>query len=184
MKPSYRVGLGFDSHRFSSQPDRQLKLGGISIPDSPGLAGHSDADVLLHAITDALLGALALPDIGTLFPDTDPQYHNIDSTSLLTQIVEKVTTSGYHIDHLDCIVICDEPKLSPFAQHIRNQIANLMGLPLDAVGLQAKTCEGTLLAIPQESIAAFAVVILRSKSRRRASKKAKHSRFELSVQRR
>ncbi len=184
MKSSYRIGLGFDSHRFGSQPNRQLKLGGISIPDSPGLAGHSDADVLLHAITDALLGALALPDIGTLFPDTDPQYHNIDSTSLLAQIVMKVTTSGYHIDHLDCIVICDEPKLSPFAQNIRTRIANLMGLPLDAVGLQAKTCEGTLLAIPHKSIAAFAVVILRSNPRRSVLRKAKPSRSKPSTQRR
>lgn len=133
----------------------------MHIPNCKGLAGHSDADVLLHAVTDALLGALALPDIGTLFPDTDPKYKDFDSAALLQEVVREVTARGWRVANLDCLVICDRPRLSPLAQRIRAGIADLLQVSPDAVGLQAKTCEGTMLAIPGRSIAAMATVLLK-----------------------
>ena len=156
----YRIGIGFDSHRFSSSPKRKLKLGGVPIPYPQGLAGHSDADVLLHAVADALLGALALPDIGTQFPNTDPKYRNADSAELLKKVVRLVVKRKYRVANLDCIVVCDRPKLTSHVGRIRGRIAELLDISPEDVGLQAKTCEGTMLAIPGKSIAAFVSVLL------------------------
>ncbi|OYD15734.1 2-C-methyl-D-erythritol 2,4-cyclodiphosphate synthase [candidate division WOR-3 bacterium JGI_Cruoil_03_51_56] len=154
----YRTGIGFDAHLFG--PQRKLILGGVEIPYSQGLAGHSDGDVLLHAITDALLGALGLPDIGSQFPDSDSEYLNADSASLLRKIGKRVQTAGYHIANLDCIVVCDEPKLAPHATAIRSRIAGILGIETSRVGIKAKTTEGTFMAIPGKSITAFATVLL------------------------
>ena len=154
----YRIGLGFDSHKF--RKGRKLMLGGVHIPYPQGLAGHSDADVLLHAIADALLGALALSDIGTQFPDTDPKYRNADSAELLKEVVRLMAKRKYAVANLDCIVVCDRPKLTSHVGRIRNRIAELLGIAPEDVGLQAKTCEGTMLAVPGKSIAALATVIV------------------------
>ncbi|MEO0081476.1 MAG: 2-C-methyl-D-erythritol 2,4-cyclodiphosphate synthase [candidate division WOR-3 bacterium] len=163
MQAPLRIGIGFDAHRFSSSPDRKLRLGGMVIPGCKGLAGHSDADVLLHAIMDALLGALALSDIGVRFPDTDSKYQDADSTILTTRVMRLVTARGYEVANLDCVVVCDQPKLAHHAVSIRTRIARLLAVQPNRVGLQAKTCEGTGLAAPGRSIAAMVVVLLRQK---------------------
>jgi len=154
----YRIGIGFDAHNL--RPGRRLVLGGTVLPCRLGLAGHSDGDVLLHAITDALLGALALPDIGTLFPDTDPNSKGAASTIFLNAALGRMQRAGYRLLNLDCILVCDRPRLSPYAQAIRTNIARLLGTTAAAVGLKAKTSEGTRLALPNKSIAAFATVLL------------------------
>jgi 2-C-methyl-D-erythritol 2,4-cyclodiphosphate synthase len=153
-----RTGIGFDAHRLVE--DRALVLGGIRITHARGLAGHSDGDVLLHAIADAVLGALALPDIGTRFPDTDPAHKDADSKVLLRDVLNEVGKARYRVVNLDCILVCDSPTIGPYSMAMRESIAELVGVPADAVGLQAKTTEGTRLAIENESIAAFATVLL------------------------
>ncbi|MBM3323999.1 2-C-methyl-D-erythritol 2,4-cyclodiphosphate synthase [candidate division WOR-3 bacterium] len=154
-----RIGLGFDAHNLKR--GRGLVLGGVTIPFSSGLAGHSDGDVLLHAVTDALLGAAALPDIGALFPDTDPAYKEADSAMLLEQVCLTVRKRGWRPAGLDCVVVCDRPALAPHAEAIRSSIGRLLSLKPDLVGFKAKTTEGTNLAIPGRSIAALATVLLR-----------------------
>jgi 2-C-methyl-D-erythritol 2,4-cyclodiphosphate synthase len=154
----YRTGIGFDAHEL--RRGRRLVLGGIEIPAVRGLLGHSDADVLLHALTDALLGALALPDIGTLFPDTDPRWKDADSGLMLRAAYARVKAGGYRIENCDLVVVCDQPKLKPHAETIRDSVARLLGVTASAVGLQAKTTEGTRLAVPGRSIAAFASVLV------------------------
>jgi 2-C-methyl-D-erythritol 2,4-cyclodiphosphate synthase len=156
--PGLRIGIGFDAHAFTE--DRRLVLGGVVIPDSPGLAGHSDADVLLHALMDAILGAAALPDIGTLFPDTDAAYRDADSTELLKQVRRRATRAGYRIVNVDCVLVCDKPRLIPHVAAIRTNLARLLRIPEDCVGLKAKTTEGTRLAIPGRSIAAMVTSLL------------------------
>jgi 2-C-methyl-D-erythritol 2,4-cyclodiphosphate synthase len=156
--PRQRIGLGFDAHNLKK--GRRLMLGGVRIPYGSGLAGHSDADVLLHAVTDALLGAAALPDIGTLFPDTDPAYENADSSLLLNHAYALVRKKGWRAASLDCVVVCDRPKLAPHAEAIRASVARLLKLKPDHVGFKAKTTEGTNMAIPGKSIAAMAVALL------------------------
>ncbi len=136
----FRIGFGFDSHRFDTT--RELRLGGVSIPDSPGLHGHSDADVLLHAVMDALLGAAALGDIGAFFPDDDPQWKDADSADLLARVVEEVASAGWRISNIDATVICERPKLRPHIPAIRERIAALSGCPIEAVSVKGKTNEG------------------------------------------
>lgn len=153
-----RIGIGLDAHMLVE--DRTLVLGGIRVPHTHGLAGHSDGDVLLHAVADALLGALALPDIGTRFPDTDPAYKDADSRALLRDVAREVGRAGYRVVNLDCILVCDSPTIGPHSTSIRESIAGLIGATVDAVGLQAKTTEGTGLAIRNQSIAALATVML------------------------
>lgn len=162
-QPTYRIGTGFDAHEL--RPGRALMLGGRRIDSPVGLAGHSDADVLLHAVVDALLGAVALPDIGVLFPDTDPKYADADSAELLKQAYRRVKARGYRVVNLDCILICDRPKVGPYAREIRSSIARLLGIAADRVGLQAKTTEGTQLALRRKSIAAIATVLVRAAPR-------------------
>ncbi len=135
-----RVGLGTDIHRLEA--GRPLMLGGVEIPFDQGLRGHSDGDVLLHAVTDALLGACGLPDIGELFPDTDPQYAGADSRELLRQAVRRAATAGYRPSNIDCVVHAEAPKLSAHKLVIAESIADLVELPAERVSVKAKTHEG------------------------------------------
>lgn len=141
MNPAtFRIGIGHDTHRIVA--GGPLRLGGISIEHTHSLAGHSDADVLLHAITDAILGAAALGDIGELFPDTSAENKGRDSAEMLTLAADKVTAAGYVIANLDCIVFAQQPKLSPFKRRIADRIADILNVQPDQVGVKAKTGEG------------------------------------------
>lgn len=135
-----RVGFGTDIHRLT--PGRKLVLGGVEIPFEAGLAGHSDADVVLHALADAMLGAAGLPDIGELFPDTDPQFKDADSRELLVKAIAKVRAAGWAVVNVDLIIHAERPKLSPYKDAIRQSLANLLGISPDCIGVKAKTNEG------------------------------------------
>lgn len=137
---SLRIGIGHDTHRL--KPGGPLRLGGINIPFEFSLDGHSDADVLLHAITDAILGAAAMGDIGELFPDTAAENKNRDSGELLQLAWRKVESAGYEIINLDCIVFAQAPKLSPYKQPIAENVARILSIGADQVGVKAKTGEG------------------------------------------
>jgi 2-C-methyl-D-erythritol 2,4-cyclodiphosphate synthase len=153
-----RIGIGYDIHRLTE--DRKLFLGGVEIPYTLGLFGHSDADVLLHAICDALLGAISAKDIGENFPDTDPQYHNISSAELLKKVLELVSQSGYKICNIDTVVIAQEPSLAPFKKKIQEKISSLLKLKESCVSIKAKTQEGLGAIGNKEAIAAYAVILL------------------------
>lgn len=140
MRPATRIGFGWDSHEF--KPGIPLKIGGVALPHNKGLGGHSDGDVLLHAITDALLGALGAPDIGTLFPPSDPQWKGADSVVFLNEALKRVRSAGYAIGNVDSSLILLAPKLGPHAGAIRAHLAKLLGIATDCVGLKAKTPEG------------------------------------------
>lgn len=152
-----RIGHGFDSHEFS--PGIPLKIGGVTLPHDKGLGGHSDGDVLLHAITDALLGAIAAPDIGSLFPPSDPKWKGADSAVFLREALQRVRDAGYAVANLDASLILAAPKIGPHAGAIRAQVAQLLGVPSDCVGLKAKTPEGLNL----ENTAVAHVVVLLEK---------------------
>lgn len=154
-----RIGQGYDLHRVV--PDRPLFLGGVAIP-APGwgLLGHSDADVLLHAVTDAILGAVAAGDIGQWFSDQDPRWHGISSALLLRQVLDAPALQGWQLVNLDCTVIAQRPKLAPHMPAIRTSLAGLLGCPLDAVSVKAKTNEGMDAIGREEAMAAWAVVLL------------------------
>ena len=136
----YRVGLGHDTHRLA--PNRALILGGVRIEHERGLLGHSDADILLHAITDALLGAAGLGDIGDAFPDTDPAHKDADSRVFLRAALERLNRAGYRVVNVDVVVFAQQPKLGPVKGRIRESLAGLLGLPTGAVNVKAKTGEG------------------------------------------
>jgi 2-C-methyl-D-erythritol 2,4-cyclodiphosphate synthase len=136
-----RIGYGWDSHEF--KPEIPLKIGGLTLPHDKGLGGHSDGDVLLHAITDALLGAIAGPDIGSLFPPSDAQWKNADSALFLREALKRVKNAGYEIVNLDSTLIFNTPKIGPHADALRRHIAELCGIATDCVGIKAKTPEGT-----------------------------------------
>jgi 2-C-methyl-D-erythritol 2,4-cyclodiphosphate synthase len=153
-----RIGYGYDVHQF--QEGRKLILGGVEIPHSKGLLGHSDADVLLHAITDALLGAVALGDIGSHFPDTDESYKNADSRILLKQSYDLVKEKGYELGNLDATVITEQPKLRPYIDTIRNSIAKELTCSLDEISVKATTSEKMGFAGREEGVIAQAVVLL------------------------
>jgi len=140
MRPATRIGFGWDSHEF--KPGLPLKIGGVALPHNKGLGGHSDGDVLLHAITDALLGAIGAPDIGTLFPPSDPQWKGADSVVFLNEALKRVRSAGYAIGNVDSSLILLAPKLGPHAGAIRAHLAKLLGVATDCVGLKAKTPEG------------------------------------------
>ncbi len=140
-RPELRIGYGYDSHEF--RPGIPLIIGGITIPHHQGLGGHSDGDVLLHAITDALLGAIAAPDIGSLFPPSDPQWKGADSAVFLREALKRVAAAGYELVNLDSTLILAAPKIGPHAAAIRRHVAELCGIADDCVGLKAKTPEGT-----------------------------------------
>ena len=134
-----RIGFGYDSHRFAE--GRRLVLGGVEFPGEAGLKGHSDADVLIHAIIDALLGAAALGDIGSHFPDTDPKWKDADSSELLAQVVKEVCGAGYSIGNVDATVICERPKLRPKVDEIRVRLSQLLALPPSRLSIKGKTNE-------------------------------------------
>lgn len=135
-----RTGIGYDVHRF--EKGRKLILGGVEVPYEKGLLGHSDADVLLHAVTDALLGAAGLGDIGSHFPDSDPKYKGADSLILLKEAVRLLSENGFRAVNIDCTVITEEPKISPYKEQMRENIAKACALPTDAVNVKGKTEEG------------------------------------------
>ena len=136
----FRIGYGFDSHEF--KPGIPLIIGGIRIAHSHGLGGHSDGDLLLHAITDALLGAVAAPDIGALFPPSDPKWKGSDSAVFLAEALRRVAEAGYRVENIDSSLIMAEPKIGPHATAIRTRVAELLGIEPNAVGIKAKTPEG------------------------------------------
>lgn len=155
-----RTGIGWDSHKLVE--DRKLILGGVELEHSRGLLGHSDADVLTHAIIDALLGAAGLDDIGALFPDTDAAYKDADSLALLRDVVERVAGAGFRIDHVDTTVIMERPKLSPHRGAIRASLATALGLDGGQVNVKASTGEGLGFVGRGEGVAALAVATLSS----------------------
>jgi 2-C-methyl-D-erythritol 2,4-cyclodiphosphate synthase len=154
-----RIGIGYDSHRLVL--GRPLILGGVSIPHATGLAGHSDADALCHAVTDAVLGAAALGDIGRHFPDTDVRWKDADSLAMLRDAVALVREAGFAVSNVDAVVIADEPKLSPHADAIRAKLADALGVEAGAVSVKGKTNEGMGETGRGEGIAVHAVALLR-----------------------
>lgn len=151
----YRIGIGYDIHRLVE--GRKLFLGGVEIPFVLGLLGHSDGDVLLHALCDALLGALGLGDIGEHFPDTDPQYDGISSMELLKQVTELVEKKKFRINNVDMVLVAEEPKLLPFKKQIREKISAALKVKEEDVSIKAKTNEGIGALGRKEAIAAYAV---------------------------
>jgi 2-C-methyl-D-erythritol 2,4-cyclodiphosphate synthase len=135
-----RIGYGWDSHEFKTGVP--LKIGGVTLAHPKGLGGHSDGDVLLHAVTDALLGAIAAPDIGTLFPPSDPKWKGADSAVFLREALTRIRAAGYAVVNVDSTLILAAPKIGPHAAAIREHVADLLGIPADCIGLKAKTPEG------------------------------------------
>lgn len=153
-----RIGTGYDVHRLGE--GLPLWLGGVSVPHSHGLIGHSDADVLLHAVCDALLGAAAMGDIGKHFPDTDPQYKGISSLKLLAHVGRLLQEKGYHVENIDSTVAAQRPKLAPYIQQMRQNIADTLGIDVDCVSVKATTTEHLGFEGREEGISAQAVVLI------------------------
>jgi 2-C-methyl-D-erythritol 2,4-cyclodiphosphate synthase len=153
-----RVGIGYDSHRFAS--DRPLVLGGVTIPHSQGLAGHSDADAVAHALADALLGAVGLGDIGRLFPDTDPAHKGADSMTLLAEVGRRVRAKGWVLQQADITVIAELPKMAPHSAAMQARLATVLGTDPSSVSIKAKTNEGMGFIGRGEGIAVIAVATL------------------------
>lgn len=169
-QPTTRIGYGFDSHEF--RPGIPLKIGGIALAHDKGLGGHSDGDVLLHAVTDALLGAIAAPDIGTLFSPADPKWKGADSAVFLREALKRAWEAGYSVANVDASLILAAPKIGPHAAAIRGHVAKLLQVPADCIGLKAKTPEGLNL---ENTAIAHAVVLLErrippNKARKKRSK--------------
>jgi 2-C-methyl-D-erythritol 2,4-cyclodiphosphate synthase len=163
--PTTRIGYGFDSHEF--RPGIPLRIGGVALVHDRGLGGHSDGDVLLHAITDALLGAIAAPDIGALFPPSDARWKGADSVIFLREALKRVRDAGYGVANVDASLILAAPKIGPHAAAIRARVAELLGVRGDCVGLKAKTPEGLNL----ENAALAHVVVLLEKIKRPRKKR-------------
>jgi 2-C-methyl-D-erythritol 2,4-cyclodiphosphate synthase len=161
-KPVTRIGYGWDSHEFKARIP--LKIGGVALEHSHGLGGHSDGDVLLHALSDALLGAVAAPDIGSLFPPSDPQWKGADSAVFLREALKRVRAAGYAVSSVDTTLILSAPKIGPHSAKIRERVAALLGIPADCVGIKAKTPEG--MGTGHAAIA-HAVVLVERKSQAR-----------------
>lgn len=157
-----RIGYGWDSHEFKR--GIPLRIGGVTLPHPKGLGGHSDGDVLLHAITDALLGAIAGPDIGSLFPPSDPQWKGADSVVFLREALKRMKKAGYAISNVDSTLILAAPKIGPHAAAIRARVAKLLGIAPDRVGIKAKTPEG--MGTDNAAIAHAAVLLESRKSTR------------------
>jgi 2-C-methyl-D-erythritol 2,4-cyclodiphosphate synthase len=153
-----RVGIGHDTHRLGL--GGPLRLGGVDVPFDRGLIGHSDADVLLHAVTDALLGAASLGDIGEMFPDNDPANRGRDSADMLREALQRVEAAGWRVVNCDCIVFAQQPKLSPYKQVIRESVARLLGVEPERVGIKAKTGESVGPVGRHEAIEAQCVMLL------------------------
>jgi 2-C-methyl-D-erythritol 2,4-cyclodiphosphate synthase len=154
-----RIGIGYDVHQLI--PGRKLIMGGVEIPYDKGLLGHSDADVLIHALMDALLGALSLGSIGDHFPDTDPAYKGADSKKLLEHVVQLIHKKEYRVENIDSVLLCEAPKLKPYIETMRQRLAAILEVPLDAVGIKATTTEKLGYVGRGEGIAAEAVVLLK-----------------------
>lgn len=154
-----RIGIGYDIHKLV--PDRKLVLGGVDIPSVKGLLGHSDADAVLHALCDAILGGLGLGDIGELFPDTDPQYKNISSLVLLKKVSELMCEKKYSVNNADITIVIEEPRISPFKEKMKQNIAYTLGMNADEVNIKATTNEGIGEIGKSAGIAALAVVTLK-----------------------
>ena len=163
-KPQYRSGIGTDIHELV--PGRKLMLGGVYVAYDKGLKGHSDGDVVLHAVIDALLGAAGMGDIGTLFPDTDSQYKDVDSKALLLNVKEKLEEKDWEIANVDMIIHAEEPNISPFKGQMKRCIAGLLGIDFTAVNVKAKTNEGFGEVGIGDAIAATAITLLKKKYRR------------------
>ncbi len=162
-----RIGFGWDSHEF--KPGVPLLIGGVTLAHHSGLAGHSDGDVLLHALTDALLGAIAGPDIGSLFPPSDQKWKGADSAIFLKEALGRVRAAGYSIANVDSTLILAAPKIGPHASAIRERVAKLLGIPTDCVGLKAKTPEG--VGTDNAAIANSVVLLTRTASSAKARRK-------------
>lgn len=157
-----RIGQGFDIHRFG--PGHQLMIGGVAIPHHQGLVAHSDGDVLLHALCDALLGAVGLGDIGLHFPDTDPRYRNIDSRQLLRDVQGRVQDAGWHLGNADLTIIAQAPRMAPHIEVMRERIASDLQCGLQQINIKATTTERLGLVGREEGIAALAVVLMEARS--------------------
>ena len=153
-----RIGFGYDSHRFAE--GRRLVLGGVEFPGEPGLEGHSDADALLHAVIDALLGAAALGDIGSHFPDDDPKWRDADSAMMLKAVVAELASAGFSVGNIDATVVCERPKLSPKIGAIRERLAELLAIPVSAVSVKGKTNERMDAIGAGAGLAAYAVALI------------------------
>jgi len=153
-----RIGLGYDVHRFAD--DRRLVLGGVDIPHEQGLLGHSDADVLVHALMDAILGAMRDGDIGAHFPDTDPRYAGCSSIELLREVADLMRTAGWRLVDADTVLSLEAPRISPHRDAMRERIAQALGVERDSIGVKATTTEGLGATGRREGVAAYAVVLL------------------------
>jgi 2-C-methyl-D-erythritol 2,4-cyclodiphosphate synthase len=153
-----RIGLGYDVHSFA--PGRRLVLGGVDVPFERGLAGHSDADVLTHALMDALLGAMREGDIGQHFPDTDPSWKGASSLDLLSRVADLMRVRGWRLTDADCVLVLEEPRISPYRDDMRAKMSAALGVGIDSVGVKATTTEGLGLTGRGEGVAASAVVLL------------------------
>jgi len=158
MTTDFRIGHGYDVHRLAE--GRKLILGGVEIPFEKGLLGHSDADVLLHAVMDSLLGAAALGDIGKLFPDTDDSFLGADSMKLCREVCSIIARQGYSISNIDCTVIAQEPKISPYTYKMRENVADVFGIGIDRISVKATTEEGLGFSGRREGISAHAVSLI------------------------
>jgi len=158
VSSDYRVGLGTDAHRFAS--DRPLVLGGVRIEDHDGLSGHSDADVVAHALMDALLGAAGLEDIGHYFPDSDPAHAGADSMRLLGRVADLVAQEGWRVANVDIVVVCEQPRIAPHREAMRARLAEVLGVTVDLVGLRGTTTEGMGFTGRGEGIVAQSVALL------------------------
>ena len=157
--PGIRVGLGYDAHGFVG--DRALVLGGVRLREQDGLGGHSDADVLTHAVMDALLGAAGLEDIGHFFPDSEPRYAGVDSLELLKAVAGAVRDSGWEPVNVDAVVVCEEPRIAPHREAMRERLSRAMDVPAERVGLRGTTTEGMGFTGRREGIAAYAVALVK-----------------------
>jgi len=153
-----RIGIGYDAHRLVKE--RPLVLGGVNIPHTYGLLGHSDADILVHAICDALLGAAALGDIGRHFPDNNPQYRGINSLILLAEVKQKITGQGLQISNIDSVIIAQQPKMAPYINAMRENLARCLDIDISQVGVKATSTEGMGYEGRQEGISAQAIALL------------------------
>jgi 2-C-methyl-D-erythritol 2,4-cyclodiphosphate synthase len=167
QQPAIRIGHGFDSHEF--RVGIPLKIGGITLPHDKGLGGHSDGDVLLHAITDALLGAIAAPDIGALFPPSDAKWKGADSMIFLHEALKRIRQRGYAVSNIDVSLVLAAPKIGPHSAAIRARVAELLNLTADCVGLKAKTPEG--LNLDNAAVAHVVVLLQRSTTKKHPTKK-------------
>jgi len=154
-----RIGIGYDVHRLCA--NRKLILGGVLIPFELGLLGHSDADVLIHALMDSLLGAMCCGDIGKLFPDTDVKYKDIKSTELLKIVKEKMDEKGFEVENIDCCIVCEKPKMAPYILEMRKNISNILNIDMDQINIKATTEEGLGFTGEEKGISSHSVCLLK-----------------------